>query len=827
MRCVASILLCALPCCPTSADLRPYTVTDSIALQRVLLPAEVAQESIEEYALAPDGHSALVVLYRGLLDRGLTEYTLARFDAAEAREFMSQPQRTILPRYETLIRFRTNGLNSASFQAASAHGIEALHWIAGGRQLLFIGRGQHTGEIGQIFRYDLASATLTQLTQHPYDIQSFQYVESAEMLLYIAQTPPDWRRRNRLGFVVDGQLISDLLTDDPHPRAVYSEMHNYALNLRTKTTTHIEFTDPGKWTQTLVSPSGRWALIIASLESLPSHWLEYPELESRLRHYLGPKVSFSRSSKSGSETLDSVYGTSLPPWIVRQIQLVDLATGHSRMLLDAPAQEGGLQGDKVAWSPDGDSLLLARSFLSLVGAEGDERERRRQRTAVVEVELRSGRITEVAAGFEPWARAGEIARDTTIRSLPDGDALLLQDVTNSEGVVQLTRTLRLRKRRDGWHQMSEQSLAASGTAGAAAASASTLPPGSGIRHRWKMDTPTELEAFDAASGRQRIMTDLNPRMRAISAASRTEVMEFDRHGQLHKGGLYYPRGYRPGTRYPLVIQTYGFSEPTPFDDGIQAGVAAHPLAARGLMVFQAPCSDATESPEALRQYGENGSQQQCYEAVVDFLDGRGLIDRNRVGLIGFSRSGMHVHYAATFSNLPFAAALISDSMQATPWNYAISYGSPASMRQWDDPMAGHQGWMIGAPLFGDGIQRWLERSPAFNLHRLRTPLRYEHHGLGVPPGPWDTFAILKRMKRPVELVHIPRDGHDLANPLSRYTSQQGSVDWFDFWLTGAEDPDPSKAGQYRTWREMRRQQQAHLAQEWEQANATVPNSATR
>jgi hypothetical protein len=340
-----------------------------------------------------------------------------------------------------------------------------------------------------------------------------------------------------------------------------------------------------------------------------------------------------------------------------------------------------------------------------------------------------------------------------------------------------------------------------------------------------MDIPTELEAFDA-SGQRRVITDLNPRMRAISS-TRTEVMELrDRHGRLRKGGLYYPRGYQSGVRYPLVLQTYGFVEPMPFDDGAQTGFAAHPLAARGLMVFQAPCGVDT-SEEVLLQYGENLSEQLCYEDVVNFLDSLGLIDRSRVGLIGFSRTGMHVHYAATFSNLPFAAALISDSVQATPWAYVASYGSTGSLNQWDDPSTGTHGSMIGAPLFAEGIDLWLKRSPAFNLHRLRTPLRYEQHGLGFPPGPWDTFAILKRMKRPVELVHIPQDGHNLSSPLGRYTSQQGSVDWFDFWLTGAEDPDPSKAGQYRTWREMRRQQQAHVAQEWEQANATVPNAATR
>jgi hypothetical protein len=35
-------------------------------------------------------------------------------------------------------------------------------------------------------------------------------------------------------------------------------------------------------------------------------------------------------------------------------------------------------------------------------------------------------------------------------------------------------------------------------------------------------------------------------------------------------------------------------------------------------------------------------------------------------------------------------------------------------------------------------------------------------------------------------------------------SQDGNVDWFDFWLNSHEDPDPAKAEQYKRWRELRK-----------------------
>jgi hypothetical protein len=34
-----------------------------------------------------------------------------------------------------------------------------------------------------------------------------------------------------------------------------------------------------------------------------------------------------------------------------------------------------------------------------------------------------------------------------------------------------------------------------------------------------------------------------------------------------------------------------------------------------------------------------------------------------------------------------------------------------------------------------------------------------------------------------------------------------TVDWYDFWLNGHDDPDPAKAEQYARWRELRKSQQ--------------------
>jgi len=173
-----------------------------------------------------------------------------------------------------------------------------------------------------------------------------------------------------------------------------------------------------------------------------------------------------------------------------------------------------------------------------------------------------------------------------------------------------------------------------------------------------------------------------------------------------------------------------------------------------------------------------------------------------------------VHYATAFADYPLAAALIVDSIQATPWQYVMNYGFPEeSWINWDTTFPdSSEGSYIGAPFFGEeGIKVWLARSPAFHLDRIRTPIRFEYHGNLMPPGAWDSFSILKHMRRPVELAHLPREEHQPTTPWGHYTSMQSSVDWFNFWLRGRCDPDPVKSEQCRRWENLRMQQRAIFA----------------
>jgi hypothetical protein len=310
---------------------------------------------------------------------------------------------------------------------------------------------------------------------------------------------------------------------------------------------------------------------------------------------------------------------------------------------------------------------------------------------------------------------------------------------------------------------------------------------------------------DPASGRSVRITDLNPQLHDLALGKVQPFDWEDKFGRRFHGGLFLPPNYISGRRLPVVLQTYGFRDDEFVVDGPNSmpnAFAVRALVNQNLLVLQMPelAEPTASGPGDFQETGENPRYVAALEAAIDALDRAGYIDPSKVGFVGFSREGLHGQYAVTFASRPIAAAVLSDFASVTPMGYAFMHGMPMpGALEYE-----HDG-LIGASFWGAGIELWKERSPLFNLDRIRTPLRLESVGFGVP-GFWDMYMLLTRHRRPVELVHIPRDDHPLQTPWGRFTSQQGSVDWLAFWLNGTEDADPAKKAQYERWRIFRQQQ---------------------
>jgi hypothetical protein len=446
---------------------------------------------------------------------------------------------------------------------------------------------------------------------------------------------------------------------------------------------------------------------------------------------------------------------------------VDLRTGLTQSLTGAPTSDfadwwayGG-----PSWSSDGDEILLPGAFLK--STDGNPS---RPCVAVVDVASKASSCVEVLKRRLENGDEEEGFHSVGSVAFVDGDKRRVRVYfrNRAEGidyergaakVWRLTKHVRLEGEEDsrgGLHIKVSQGL----------------------------NRPALLVASDG--GGSKLIWDPNPQLQDIDLGDAKLYKWKDAESRKWQGGLYMPTDYKAGTPYPLVIQTHGFAESEFRPSGVYpTAFAARALASAGIIVLQIPDEEmcVTNTPR------EGPCAVAGYDAAVQSLVSDGLVDRQRIGIIGFSRTCFYVMEALTTDSLHLRAASITDGVMEDYWQYMLE-------PEWASTEANP---MIGAPPFGAGLQLWLKRSPGFSLDRIKTPLTVVAEGMRSLLLMWGPYAGLSYLKSPVDLIILNTDEHVLTNPAVRMASQGGSVDWFRFWLQGYEDPDAQKADQYRRW----------------------------
>jgi len=723
----------------TGSTKRPVTVADSIQMTR-LGDAEYEHDAGGAFAgpvakFSPDGKRFVVILRKGNLEANTNEYSLVLFQTAEV--FQSpQPQVVV-------------SMASSSNRPA----ISDVIWQDDNDTILFL--GERPGEETQLYSVKCSSGALKKLTNHATSLTSFAASASGARIAFSAKLPATtflMESVARHGMVVSSDGIIDLIRGSSGGGdRDFDTLSIQKLGSETETKAALSgMIGGGSASPMWLSPDGKYLLLQTLAAQVSPAWHEYEDkyLQENIRN----------PGSKGDVT--NVY----------QYELVDMNTDTAQVLIDAPI--AGL-GSEMAWSADSKSVVMSDMHLPLNVDDASELTLRKAHTFLVEVKVPSRQFVKISH------------EDLELVSWDPKTGLVACNVGRMDSDVgKATPKTYFRKSGETWSQAS---------APGEPSQAQSLPK---IVLDEGMNTPPHIVAVDSDTGRKSTLMDLNPQFQNLALAKVEEITWKEPHGTNVKAGLYWPIDYIAGKKYPVVIQTHAWTPDRFWMDGPYEGTAfaAQPLAGKGffvLQVYEAPDWHVTETPK------EVTLAMSDYENAIDLLDRRGLIDRNRVGIIGFSRTCWYLLYTLTHSKYSFAAAVIADGVDYGFFQYMMipTPGITASFEN-----------VTGAPPFGKGLRLWLERSPAFLMEKIKTPLRIQTLYPGSLLGEWDWYTGLTRLGKPVELIYIPQGVHILEKPWERMTSQQGDVDWLCFWLKGEEDPDPAKAEQYVRWRELRKLQ---------------------
>lgn len=343
-------------------------------------------------------------------------------------------------------------------------------------------------------------------------------------------------------------------------------------------------------------------------------------------------------------------------------------------------------------------------------------------------------------------------------------------------------------------------------------------------------TPPELFAYWADHKTVAPFAVLNPQFDKLTLAPAKEVHWDTSAGYKMSGVLLLPPDYVAGRRYPLVIQTKPFGSFFTCSFGDSPSFAPQPIANAGIMYLGLGSLDpdsrtdggGTAIPYPKNYPGYPGAggvaeaafNMDVWESAVGALDSKGLIDNNRVGIIGFSRTGWYTEFILAHSKIRFRAATVADNVQYSFGEYWLFHDA--------ETITSYE-HIYGGPPYGATLKNWLNYSVSFNLDKIHTPLLMEEMGYGItkeindfaPPlglaASYEVFTGLSRLGDPVELYFYPKEGHQPESPQARWATMQRNVDWYRFWLQGYERPNPEDSEQYLRWRKMKERQQAEEA----------------
>jgi hypothetical protein len=747
-----------------AAQNRPFTVLDDIALTHF---GDLYGADSSAVTPSPDGRFVVIHSEHGVLEENRLEDELRIYDMEELQHFVNGTEQTAVPRPVWTVQ-------ESNRDGGDGCVIRHIRWLSDSTAIAFLLRTS-TGRV-QLLVADIRSREVSALTPADRNVTGFEIRDRNHYVFSVAAKDLDRKLVNDgdVAYVVkDKQMIWDFLL--PKPLGDRSELWAATGGPASPvmdSKTGLPFMLYSEGIDDLaLSPDGKTIVTAFAVRDIPKEW------EAR---FPPPYPNDNYRLRSGRQDLTSPYGLQY----VSQYVSISLKDGAVTPLIGTPTavRAGWWETASAApvWSDSGQTVILPGVYPNQGGSDA--------KPCIAVMDLAFAGSFEcvrsfkrnLANGFEPGYK--KILHVSFVEGRRDEVAIeyLMRDPTSNDlrkGVEVYARSGSSR-----WKLSSDQLQAPSEAA-------------LNVEIRMNFKDPPRLMATDKTNGRSRVIWDPNPQLKDLELGEPSLYHWKDRTGRVWNAILYKPSGYVPGKRYPLVIETHGFNESL-FEPsgGFPSAFAAQELASAGIMVLHMQDCAGRGTP------AEGPCNVMGYESGVAQLAKEGLVDGDRIGIIGFSRSVFYVVEALTTSSLHFRAASITDGISLGYVEYILDSGS--------DSIAHEYLGMLGAPPFGPGLRHWLETAPDFNMNKVTAPVRVVGTGDVGSLSEWEPYALLREMHKAVEFTILNTDEHIITNPAIRLAAQSGNVDWFRFWLQGYEDPDPSKVEQYGRWEAMRKAQEA-------------------
>ena len=273
------------------------------------------------------------------------------------------------------------------------------------------------------------------------------------------------------------------------------------------------------------------------------------------------------------------------------------------------------------------------------------------------------------------------------------------------------------------------------------------------------------------------VTETNP-FQADYHWGKSELIEYrNSQGDRLQGALFYPADYQPGRQYPMVVYVYEKRSQFVHRYAVPSERSTYNTSVfttQGYFVLQ---------PDVVFRFREPGaSALDCITSGVERVLETGMIDRNRVGLVGHSWGGYETAFLVTQTDLSAAAVA-----GAPLTNFFSMYGSVF----WNTgiPETGH--FEVGQERmevpFWEDVDAYVRNSPLFSIQNMNTPLLMEfgdkdgsvdwHQGI-------EMYNAARRLGKEMVLLVYPGENHSVRKKENQIDYHHRILDWFGHKLQG-------------------------------------------
>lgn len=273
------------------------------------------------------------------------------------------------------------------------------------------------------------------------------------------------------------------------------------------------------------------------------------------------------------------------------------------------------------------------------------------------------------------------------------------------------------------------------------------------------------------------LTAMGDQLKDFRLATREVIQWKSTDGTPIEGVLIRPAGFDPSKKYPLLVVIHG--GPTGVDTPVIRGDRYYPIeifAAKGALILRPNYRGSAGYGETFRSLNVRNLGVGDYWDVisgVDHLIAQGIVDRDRVGAMGWSQGG-YISAFITCSSDRFKAVSVGAGI--SDWmTYYVNTDIHPFTRQylkatpWSDP------------------EIYQKTSPISYVNKAKTPTLIQHGELDkrVPiPNAYELRQALEDRGVPVKMIVYKGFGHGIDKPRQQRAVMEHNNEWFSRWIWG-------------------------------------------